>query len=598
MSRRKPKNKRPAPEETAHKRQKHRLEWWKIAIPALAALAVGVLPFICQKPAPEDPPRFALLKPITRPDSGLQVVCLNNAARKNKPLSLEFDGVRLLDPVTPTRLDEETWLWRFTLDPEFLTPQKLTDGLHKVVVGFDGNFSDTLTVEFDTRIPLVQGEVSPVEGEPDQRILKGKAASPSQIPADTLAVDVVFNLDGEPVHLPLPARRVTDQETGVTFFEFEARIANLPKIKPEDPRFSEDFFAFRVKDGAGNFYYDVKSYAQFMAPGRNRFGAGNIAELEMLRLPEDLQRQRFTFRFYPKPPPSVDALDGEPLIHLKATLIGDNIERLEWTGPPPELASDNPVTMIYKNREEPLVAIGVNSYDMPRKPGEPPATFQVAQSGKDGEIYTSNKASAAPQETPQPPATAQTDPPEDALPLPLDLDAAKQRDSLAMRTNLSRLKPSFLSRTEAEAMIKRRGFYDRGYNPNGKGLDNRFTAREISGAKIVQDEATGLTWQQSGSTSLAYAQAQAYIDSLNQIQFAGFRDWRLPTLEEAMSLMEPKENAGGLFIDEIFSAQQRWIWTADKYSASSAWVVLFSSGFCSYFHVVSNVFNVFVRAVR
>ncbi|MCB9501891.1 MAG: DUF1566 domain-containing protein [Deferribacteres bacterium] len=38
-----------------------------------------------------------------------------------------------------------------------------------------------------------------------------------------------------------------------------------------------------------------------------------------------------------------------------------------------------------------------------------------------------------------------------------------------------------------------------------------------------------------------FEKAVVYIDSLNKANFAGYSDWRLPTLEEAMTLMEPEK---------------------------------------------------------
>jgi len=38
---------------------------------------------------------------------------------------------------------------------------------------------------------------------------------------------------------------------------------------------------------------------------------------------------------------------------------------------------------------------------------------------------------------------------------------------------------------------------------------------------------------------MTYEKVQAYIAQLNRANFGGYSDWRLPTLEEAMCLMEP-----------------------------------------------------------
>ena len=94
---------------------------------------------------------------------------------------------------------------------------------------------------------------------------------------------------------------------------------------------------------------------------------------------------------------------------------------------------------------------------------------------------------------------------------------------------------------------------------------------------------------------MRFEEAQDYIDQLNQQKYAGSSDWRLPTLEEAMSLMEPEQKNADLYIDPVFDKTQRWIWTADKMSASLAWVVNFSGGLCSSSHVLDGTF---VRAVR
>ncbi|NIW78481.1 MAG: DUF1566 domain-containing protein, partial [Calditrichae bacterium] len=71
----------------------------------------------------------------------------------------------------------------------------------------------------------------------------------------------------------------------------------------------------------------------------------------------------------------------------------------------------------------------------------------------------------------------------------------------------------------------------------GGGFPNEF--RLYENGKVIIDESSGLYWQQSASAKrMTYKQAQHYIDYLNLIQFAGFDDWRLPTLEEAMTLVE------------------------------------------------------------
>ena len=160
------------------------------------------------------------------------------------------------------------------------------------------------------------------------------------------------------------------------------------------------------------------------------------------------------------------------------------------------------------------------------------------------------------------------------------------------------LRPMPVQRLESrrvDAMLEKFDFFDLMLHNKGRGLFHRYELRKKDGVNVVNDYSTGLIWQQSGSTeSITYASAEKYIRDLNHGRFAGCNDWRLPTLEEAMSLMEPQER-GELYLDVVFDRKQDIIWTADKASANAAWVVGFIYGYCYNLHVDDGRF---VRAVR
>jgi hypothetical protein len=92
-------------------------------------------------------------------------------------------------------------------------------------------------------------------------------------------------------------------------------------------------------------------------------------------------------------------------------------------------------------------------------------------------------------------------------------------------------------------------------------------------------------WHQSGSGDwMEWDEVKEWVEDLNSKGgYAGYDDWRLPTLEEAASLLESSKVDGGLYIDRIFSNKQEWIWTGDSKAGSeagseAAWYVYFGHG--------------------
>jgi serine/threonine-protein kinase len=162
---------------------------------------------------------------------------------------------------------------------------------------------------------------------------------------------------------------------------------------------------------------------------------------------------------------------------------------------------------------------------------------------------------------------------------------------------------------EAPPEQDRRKYYLRHHPirvPNEKlykilGLDNRLRPLryvendfEDNRNGTVTDYATGLMWQKSGSSVyMEYPNVQDYLRELNRGRFAGYSDWRLPTVEELISLAEPEKFSNDLYLDPIFDKKQCWCWSSDKRSLTSAWHVQFD---CGYFHYYED--RCYVRAVR
>jgi hypothetical protein len=72
-----------------------------------------------------------------------------------------------------------------------------------------------------------------------------------------------------------------------------------------------------------------------------------------------------------------------------------------------------------------------------------------------------------------------------------------------------------------------------------------------NGDGTVTDLTTGLMWQQDHAAGkLTHAEAQAYVTTVNNQRFAGYGDWRLPTIKQLYSLIDfrgmdpPPEGSG------------------------------------------------------
>jgi serine/threonine-protein kinase len=99
-------------------------------------------------------------------------------------------------------------------------------------------------------------------------------------------------------------------------------------------------------------------------------------------------------------------------------------------------------------------------------------------------------------------------------------------------------------------------------------------------SRIVTDRATGLVWQRSGSQNcMDWPRAAAFIDHLNETGWEGRRHWRLPTVDELITLLRPTPGADQLCIAPLFDTTQRWIWSADRRTFIAAYYADIELGF-------------------
>jgi len=99
--------------------------------------------------------------------------------------------------------------------------------------------------------------------------------------------------------------------------------------------------------------------------------------------------------------------------------------------------------------------------------------------------------------------------------------------------------------------------------------------------EVILDQETGLMWQKSGSDNqMKYENAGSYVKQLNSDRFAGYSDWRLPTVDELGSLLEEDKKENDLYLSPIFDVKERfyWCWTSDQRAGGGAWSVSFNFG--------------------
>ena len=150
-----------------------------------------------------------------------------------------------------------------------------------------------------------------------------------------------------------------------------------------------------------------------------------------------------------------------------------------------------------------------------------------------------------------------------------------KKDTFSESTILLPTDQSSLPEDQLHETIKKWNFYDKILNPDGTFNNSLLDSKDDL---TVIDETTGLMWQQSGLDLCSIRKMGRNILELNEKGFAGYNDWRFPTVEEAMSLMESSENSKGLHLNMCFSKEQPFIFVATKRKPTGYWFVDYKQG--------------------
>ena len=125
------------------------------------------------------------------------------------------------------------------------------------------------------------------------------------------------------------------------------------------------------------------------------------------------------------------------------------------------------------------------------------------------------------------------------------------------------------------ALVRTYDFPDQDRN-----LDGRFTHALVDNGDglTVSDRVTGLMWQRGGTDIMSHRSMRREVERINRERFAGHDDWRLPSMAEALSLLEREKSAADQYLHPCFSREQPFVFVEATRSPGGYWFVDFKQG--------------------
>ena len=132
-----------------------------------------------------------------------------------------------------------------------------------------------------------------------------------------------------------------------------------------------------------------------------------------------------------------------------------------------------------------------------------------------------------------------------------------------------------LSEEDVVALITQYNFAEQERNPQGI-----FTHALVDNDDdlTVIDRATGLMWQRAGTDIMSNRSMKREVARINKEQFAGYADWRLPSMAEALSLLENEKMANDQYLHRCFSGEQPFVFVDAIRKPGGQWFVDYKQG--------------------
>lgn len=121
-------------------------------------------------------------------------------------------------------------------------------------------------------------------------------------------------------------------------------------------------------------------------------------------------------------------------------------------------------------------------------------------------------------------------------------------------------------------------------------MEKRF---ELFDNIVVVDHQTGLMWQAAHTQSMTWDQAKDYATKLD---CGGFKNWRLPTIEELITLINFKKHSPASDFPNM-PLGTFWSSSSNVYYPTNAWNVNFYYGYVDNFSKANSIVARCVRSV-
>lgn len=135
--------------------------------------------------------------------------------------------------------------------------------------------------------------------------------------------------------------------------------------------------------------------------------------------------------------------------------------------------------------------------------------------------------------------------------------------------------PVEMSEEDVAALVTRYNFADQERNPDGVFAK---TLVDNGDGLTVTDLTTGLMWQRGGIDIMSHRSMRREVARVNGERFAGYEDWRLPTMAEALSLLEPEKLANNQYLHRCFSGEQPFVFVDATRKPGGQWFVDYKQG--------------------